>query len=457
MVSKEQAVAKQDSTPTKASTEATLSISTVDSKKSPSSIKVNYRAENAEDGCEDPMDIDAVHNTQQKAIQSATNGAEEEPAALTTENKLPNITKAANFSSQLKIMTSVDVSSCASTPSAPTTPNPMNLSGCADKLLHNSSQEAHNTSGSSSVPHSNPGVVANSNLNSSNPNSSSHHARSSFVTNQAIPLEQVEKGLKDPRMRHQSDSFSPPDNSSYLVNILARLRGNSKSEITLIMPKFSSSSSDTDNKKSSKSSTASRTKETVNKVTTSSSLEALKSQRIHSISESGKGGATNLPSKNLGKQGPKSEDENDNLFVEDSDSSSNCSYANQQHQRASHLKSAPRLSISSMKEETTAGAASSDSENTMPLEERIKMLDEMINQSKNKKDTTTAPVAAQKLASASMATATCSSLAASKQPTKLSKIFDLDEQRLHSASLISNVSFANLFLLKTPVGLRAYL
>ncbi len=348
-------------------------------------------------------------------------------------------------------MTSIDVSSCASTPSAPTTPNPMNLSG-TDKLHHNNSHDAHNTSGSSSNIHqSSSSNAANSNLNSSNPNSSSHHSHrlssSSFLTNQTIPLDQLEKGLKDPRMKVQNDSFSTPDNSSYLNNILVRLRGNSKSEITLIMPRFGSASSDSDglnNKKSIKPGvTAPKSQETtVNKLlTTDSSLENLKSQRILSISESGSRTAV---SKNSLKQKAKSEDEIDNLFVEDSDSSSNCINANQL--RVSQVKVAPSLSKSSLKEEavvaTSLSNASSDNENTIPLEERIKMLDEMINQSKNKKDNTTTPVG--KLSSTSM-TNVSSQVLGNKQPTKLSRIFDLDEKRLHSASLITNVNLFGVY------------
>lgn len=126
----------------------------------------------------------------------------------------------------------------------------------------------------------------------------------------------------------------------------------------------------------------------------------------------------------------------------DSDSSTSS------HVRRSSIKN--RVSINSIKEEPVSN---SDAENTLPptskialsdrrsLEERIKMLDEMMDkQQKHKLDNVVPTKITTPVISSSLAA--LASPAAVPKP-KLSKIFDLDEQRLHSASLISNVTSLN--------------
>ena len=119
------------------------------------------------------MDVETADDSipENQSLNTNTNTNTTKVDADTPRSSLP---KPASLKEQLKIVTSVvDVSSCASTPSAPTTPNPMNLS--ADKA-----HAQHNTSGSSLNTHN----TSSSALNTSNPSAhgiAASHAHNSHL------------------------------------------------------------------------------------------------------------------------------------------------------------------------------------------------------------------------------------------------------------------------------------
>jgi hypothetical protein len=224
-----------------------------------------------------------------------------------------------------------------------------------------------------------------------------------------------------------------------------------------------------------------------------SSQTQQKATRILSISESSRkdsvsspaasgpttksGHLTNLSKNNnnikLASSRVKSEDETDNLFVTEPDSDSSTGSLIKQQRSLKVQHSSSRLSISSIKEECVL--STSDAENVLPgsalasptaianqaasmtnrsLEERIKMLDEMMDkQQKNKLDgpgsgASGASTTSSKLA-ANSHVSSLTNLSTAGKANKLSKLFDLDEQRLQSAAII-HVSRRRRRLLYSP-------
>ena len=184
---------------------------------------------------DDPVDVSSKFQKATDAVDELSNDLKPQTTLAKTTGNL----------TALKI----EVSSCSSTPSAPTTPNTMNLS---DKnISHGGVSDLHNLSGTS---------LHTSALNSSNPSIPHAHrthtlsssSSSNFVSNQTIPLEQIEKFIgKDPRLKQTSESSSC-DSSEYFKSILERLNGKTQ-EINFVLPKFTVGEAEKTKSSSSKS------------------------------------------------------------------------------------------------------------------------------------------------------------------------------------------------------------
>lgn len=300
----------------------------------------------------------------------------------------------------------------------------------------------------------------------------SHHLesiKSEYLIRHVITLLNV-GCVKDPRLNPGTSS-----NHDYLQKLTA----NSRHEPLTAIHRFGEPSNDKARaKRLNSTDQAKQLTASSNSPGVQSSSQHTKAMRLLSISESAAAAST-APVKagnhlaSLSKNSHKlatrvksetdSPDTADNLFVEDSDSSTGSLTS---HKRSLKVQpSSSRLSISSIKQEcvlssceaekvlpgsvaaspTAAatpqqqGLATATNSAVKSLEERIKMLDEMMDkQQKNKLGGESEKQVSTKLASAS-ASHLASSFATSStagKANKLSKLFDLDEQRLQSAAII---------------------
>lgn len=274
--------------------------------------------------------------------------------------------------------------------------------------------------------------------------------------------------MKDPRLNASTSS-----NQDYLQKLMA----NSRHEPLTAIHKFGELPNDRARAKrlgsTDQAANARQLAASSNSPSVQSHSQHTKAMRILSISES----AATAPvkpgshlaglSKSSLKQATRVKSETDsadtdNLFVEDSDSSTGSLTS---HKRSLKVQpSSSRLSISSIKEESVL--SNSDAENVLPgsavasptaaattpqqqglvttansavksLEERIKMLDEMMDkQQKNKLGSESEKPVSTKLASASHLASSYAASSTAGKANKLSKLFDLDEQRLQSAAII---------------------
>ena len=410
-------------------------------------------------------------NPQPMDVETPDDSIEQTAAADPSRFDLSNLIKkaeldevkplsASRFNTQLKI----EVTSCSSTPSAPSTPNNLHLNEKVSvESVHQPSSGVQSTSAVCTNPTQTPTQMHHRVQTLSSSSGSNVPALSS----QPIPLEQCENfTFKDPRLQHSSsqDTATPLNNQEYFKTIATKLAASA--DVLFVVPKFATSDEQQQQQKQKTlksklldghklvSSSASNSPSLTSKQTdlpnkANKSIE-LKKELLQSSSQLSKSSKNNVSSKTKPPKSKSIDDKTEEAATatdEGSDSKLKPSLVSPRTRVSSIKEIGSELNSNSNSDIESAPVPSSCSSPSVSavsdrrsLEERIKMLDEMMDKQKNKQ--TSEPVAPGKtFGSLTAALTALNATQPAMKQTKLSKIFDLDEQRLQSAaSLVSQTS-----------------